>query len=261
MDDGAQLLYDRGRRAWPKIELGAASFARALAEHGAPADAHVEDFYLACACAEGDAAALAAFDELHLRQVGRFVARVDASPEFAAEVRQDLRERLLVAEPGGRPRIGGYSGQGPLGAWVRVAAVRVALDLTRRRKDGAATPELSETVAASTHDPEVALVKARYREVFEEALEAALARLSPKEKNLLRMSLVDGLSIDRIGVVYRAHRATAARWIAAVRQKLLDELYQELHQRLQLSPEEFASLTADVQSQLHVSVVRLLGSA
>jgi RNA polymerase sigma-70 factor (ECF subfamily) len=68
------------------------------------------------------------------------------------------------------------------------------------------------------------------------------------------------MTVDRVGTVYRVHRATAARWIQAIRERLLDETYRRLGERLRLSPAEFASLTAIVQSQLRVSLSGILRS-
>jgi RNA polymerase sigma-70 factor (ECF subfamily) len=250
-------LWERGRAAWPGVEVSEAQLAQHLARLELPAEPHA-DVYLACACAAGDAKAIAAFEREVLSQVGLFVARVDASPQLADEVRQALRHRLLVARDDGPPRIADYSGRGALGAWVRVAAVRVAIDLVQDVGDG-----WQSTAAAVANEisPEVELVRARYQGDYEQALRAALGSLDAKERNLLRMHIVDGLTVDRIGVVYRVHRATAARWVQGIRQKLLDEVYRHLGERLRLSPEELDSLTALVQSQLRVSLTGLLLSS
>ena len=79
-----------------------------------------------------------------------------------------------------------------------------------------------------------------------------------KEQKLLRMSVVDGLTVDRIALVYQVHRATAARWVQAVRQKLLDTIYRRLGEELRLSPAELDSLTAVMHSELQVSLAGLL---
>jgi RNA polymerase sigma-70 factor (ECF subfamily) len=251
----ADDLAERGRAAWPGIELSAAQLAEHLARLELPVEPHA-DLYLACACTAADPAALAAFDAKVLAEVGHFVARIDPSPQFADEVRQVLRHRLLVPRPDGPPRIADYSGRGALGAWVRVAAVRAAIDL---RRDVHGEGRVSSTPAVARElRPDLALLRARYQADYEEALRAALATLDARERNLLRMHIVDGLTLDRIGVIYRVHRATAARWVQSVRQKLLDAIYQRLGERLRLSPSELDSLTALVQSQLQVSLTGLL---
>jgi RNA polymerase sigma-70 factor, ECF subfamily len=236
----ANGLGERGRAAWPAVAVSEAQLREHVARLELPEQPHA-DLYLACACAAGDAKAIAAFERAVLSEVGHFIARIDASPQFADEVRQALRERLLVARAGAPPRIADYTGRGPLGAWVRVVAVRVAIDL---RRDADDHRHLSTTQAD-----------------YEAAMREALAALDAKERNLLRMHVVDGLTVDRIGLAYRVHRATAARWVQAVRQKLLDDIYRRLGERLHLSPAELDSLTALVQSQLRVSLTGLLLSS
>ena len=58
--------------------------------------------------------------------------------------RHVLSAKLLVAAPGERKKIGDYAGSAPLSAWVRVAAIRVALNLRRG-------------LAAAPHDDDRAL--------------------------------------------------------------------------------------------------------
>jgi len=130
-----QAFVDSGRAAWPDVAVSAEVLAESLArleqKDGRSAEdrlEHASDLYLACACAAQDRRALAAFDAHFLTRVDAFVARINPSSEFAAEVRQQLRMRLLVADGGSAPRIGQYAGQGSLGAWGHMAATRIALD-------------------------------------------------------------------------------------------------------------------------------------
>ena len=77
-------------------------------------------------------------------------------------------------------------------------------------------------------------------------------------RSVLKMSFVDGLSIDEIGTIYVVHRATAARWI----QRACDEVFEKtrdlLAERLSLSPTELDRMNAMVRSQLDVSLSQLL---
>ncbi|MFC1610733.1 transcriptional regulator, partial [Myxococcota bacterium] len=84
------------------------------------------------------------------------------------------------------------------------------------------------------------------------------ASLSAKDRNLLRQSLLDGLSIDQLGAIYRVHRATAARWLAGARERVLKETLSALRQRLKIDEAEFKSLINLVRSQLDLSLARLL---
>src|SRR5260221_7125848 len=123
----AAALLAEGRAAWPKLRVPTRRFNRralALIQTAQGAKLHGADLYLACACAEGAAGALAEFEKEHLSQVPSYVARIGRDPTFVQEVCSRLRERLLVAQGKRPPRIAEYSGRGALSSWLRIAAVR-----------------------------------------------------------------------------------------------------------------------------------------
>ena len=254
MDDPVANALAQARAAWPDVSLDDGVFAtrfREVTGEDPGAVAHVADLYLACACATGAPAALAAFDRTIVRDVPRFVDRFRAGAAFADEVAQLLREKLLVGSP---PKIADYAGRGPLRAWVRVAATRLALDLLRER--GAAPPaELDDAHAIDPGGgPALDLLKARYRDRFQAALEAAIAALTPKQRTLLRMHHVDGYSLDRLATIQRVHRATIARWLADARDEIVTRTQEQLG-----DDSDFDSVVALVRSQLDLSVSRVLG--
>ncbi|MCL4227840.1 MAG: sigma-70 family RNA polymerase sigma factor [Myxococcales bacterium] len=253
------------RQAWPALAEPpgfVARLAEALAGGGgAGGRVHADDLYLACACAGGDPAALAAFDRAVLPQISGAVRRIDPSPDFADEVRQAVRARLLVGDAGEPPRIAGYAGRGPLVAWVRVAAVRLALALRDRRRREAPVAHAGDDVGdLAALDPELALLKARYAGELEEALRRAGQALTERERALLRLAFADGLNVDQVGDVYGVHRATAARWIARARERLFELTRDDLRARLALSPTEFDSVVRLVRSQVELTLTRFFGA-
>ena len=122
--------------------------------------------------------------------------------------------------------------------------------------------ELEDELAAADYsdDPMLAELKARYRSELADAFRAALAELVPRDRTLLRYQMIDGLSIDEIGTIYRVHRATAARWLVGIRDKLVDNTRGRLAAKLGVDTQEAASIVRLVQSQLDVSVIRHLES-
>src|SRR5262249_15783420 len=127
--------------------------------------AHVEDLYLACACARGDPRAVEHVDDRFLSKVGAQVAR--GSPSLADEVRQIMRERLMGS--GGVPWIAGYSGLGALGGWLRISAVRVARDLQRAERRHVPLDSGVRAAGSAAADPELDYMKTRYADEFSAA--------------------------------------------------------------------------------------------
>jgi RNA polymerase sigma-70 factor, ECF subfamily len=212
------------------------------------------DLYLALACARGDTRAIAAFEHHCLDTIERALARLPASADIVSEVKQRLRRGLLVAE-GKPPAITGFSGRGSLRAWVRVIAVREALALLRAaRRDQSLDDTLLQQRVMPENDPELSYLKATYRRELNSAFALALAQLSDRERTLLRQQLLDGLSIDEVGALYRVHRATAARWLEQARQRLVDETLATMRARLQVQPDELDSILRLIRSQLDMSL-------
>src|SRR5206468_2926429 len=89
-------------------------------------------------------------------------------------------------------------------------------------------------VPAAVDDPELAHLRKRYAKDFKAAFEGALLELSVEDRNLLRLSLVDGLSIDEIGSIFGFHRATAARRLTKCREAVQERTRKMLVDRLKL---------------------------
>ena len=82
--------------------------------------------------------------------------------------------------------------------------------------------------------------------------------LEARARNVLRLSYVDRLSIDQIGTMYGTHRATAARWLSQARDDLMEQTRARLADRLKLTQSDLNSLLGALQSNLDISIERLL---
>jgi RNA polymerase sigma-70 factor (ECF subfamily) len=256
-------LLASARDAWPGVDVAPHTFLPHLAERLSPegqlderlARAHVTDLYLACACASGDKAALELFEERFLRHAGDAIARIDGTPAFVDEVRQQLRDRLLV---GPAPRIADYAGSGALDGWVKVAGMRVALNLRRSTQ----AKERAERVLALElpvgDDPELEIIKQQYSGAVAGALSDALALLSADERQLLRLHYVDGLNLDKIGALHNVNKSTVSRWLATARLRVLEEAKRVLVTRLQITDATLHSLLRVVRDDLELSLSGLL---
>jgi RNA polymerase sigma-70 factor (ECF subfamily) len=246
--------------AWPTVRVSAERFRARLEELGVDDETVASrgaDLFLAVACADGDPEALARFEGEYLAQVPRWIGRLRLAPHVVDEVRQQLRVKLLA---GPNRAIATYSGRGPLAAWVRVSAVRLALDAGAAGSDPQADVAALGALVADGSSPETSAAKNRHRPLLQAALEETLLGLCPRDKTLLRLHYIDGLNIDAIGRIYRVHRATVARWLVSIREDVLGRLKTRLAFELRGNEAEAHSLVALFDSELHLSVQRLLGA-
>ena len=263
-DPGWQAAFAQARAELPGVDLPWGRFADHLASIAGSEPlptTHATDIYLACACAGGDRAAIALLEQRHLAPVRGSVARYQGSPDFVDEVLQELRSKLLLPPS---PRIARYAGRGPLGAWVRVAASRVAIDLLRTSEPAApgSLEAQPEALADADLGPEVQILREVYREAFQESMKAALAALSPKDRNLLRRHLVEHMTLEEIAGPYGVHPATIARRLQAIREGIADSVRGALAARHleQGGRSTLDSLARAIRSEVYVSLSPLLAS-
>lgn len=255
----------QARRRWPSLQVSEERFSQHALGHLRDGDdraaavraLHAADLLLACGCLEGDAAALAALEE-RLTEVPAFLATLQPSPAEIDDVRQRLRERLLV---GDRPRIADYSGRGALASWLRVAAIRIFSNLRRAEAPRQRAEHEAAALELGRVDPELGYMKQRYVGDFQRALAEAFTALPARERTVLRLKLLDGLNIEKIGALHGVHRATVARWIEEACAQVLAETRRLLRERLRVDATELQSLYDLVASQLEISLAGLLRSA
>ena len=259
-----QVVWEDARAAWPGVDVPLLQFVahasgRVAADGTDPGFAHAADLYLAAACLSGHRAALDVLERSFLARVEGQVRRIDASAAFADEVRQQLREHLLVGRCDERPRLADYAGRGPLGAWLRVAAVRLALNLVAMRRPEQEQP-LEETLlqASDANDPEHELLHARYGPLLRQAVSTALTALTSQQRNLLRLNLARGLSTAKIAIAYRVDQSTVVRWLQAARAAVRDATYEHLCAALGASAHEVQRLTRLLLSRLDLSLSGIL---
>jgi RNA polymerase sigma-70 factor (ECF subfamily) len=261
MDDAWRAAVGAARDAWPGVGVDAERFAahaEARRREGGAAIEHLGDLYLAFAAAEGDPVALRRFDERVLSGIEPALRGVDASPTFVDEIKQLVRVRLLVGTGGEPARITAYRGGGPLGAWVRVAALRVALNEKRSQKATISPEDMIGELVSREPDPELRHLKTLYRSEFGQALRDALAALSGRDRAVLRLHYVDGLRLAHIGTLYGVQESTASRWVRKAVESVADDARRRLRERLALSGETLDSVARMVQSGLELSIGRLL---
>jgi len=254
----------RGREAWPELEVSAPELARLVEQrHALPGreialdDLDAAELYLAAACARGDDLAVRRFRAHyfegllpHLRRMGLDNAQCD-------DVWQTLCERLLVARGDGPPGVVRYAGAGELGGLMRVTVTRLAINWLHDRVRSTHDDWLDE-VPSSRTDPEMQVSRQQHRAEIKQEVAAALATLPARDRMVLRLHLVERLGIDAIAGVASIHRATAARWIARAKDTLALRVRDRLLARWRVSHASFPALRTLLDSQIDLSLERLL---
>jgi RNA polymerase sigma-70 factor (ECF subfamily) len=254
------------RERWPELGPHDAAFADALAPRlegeahlvDAVARLALPDIYLVTAVLAGDRGALAAFERLVRDETTRAVARLGPRAPAAEDVIQELLVKLLVTT-GDRPaKLSAFGGHGALHAWLKVAAVRTAISLGRRKQEALVEDDALAAIADDSDDQALAFLKSSYRGEFKTAFAATFAELPRRSRTLLRLQIIDHLSLEEVGAFYSVSRATAARWLADARSSLVTGTQQRLVATLSISADELAELMRLVASSLYATLPRLI---
>lgn len=293
LPDGAEpvlaAFVARARGQWPDLSVSDAAFVAHAAAHlasdsersprelsGFPSSRDLQaalstlrapELYIAFACASGSARAIAEFEQRFLQPAIGYVARINASAPFLDEVCQQIRTKILVPSGPQPARISDYAGRGSLAAWVRVVALRIARDVRKERgrfvtlhtgQEGARSGSRKRSARAvdraSAADPELLLLERTYSARFNDAFARALEGLSDKDRALLRLRLLEGVPLARLGKIYHVHASTLARRIGAIRERILVAVQETLG----LSSREFDSAIALVRSKLDLHLTAQL---
>ncbi|HXU06601.1 MAG TPA: sigma-70 family RNA polymerase sigma factor [Polyangia bacterium] len=257
-------MAEKATRAWPDLAIDPARFVIHLARVSGDdfaqglAEVFAEDLALGLACVEQAPGALMHVERLCGPAIDAAVARIDRSPELRDEVRQTLWQRLFVGTPGQAARILSYAGRGPLVGWIAVAAQRIALDLRRAATRAAGSDPVADQLLPSEDHPEVDYLRNRYKTEFEAAVRDALAALPDRDRLLLRLTTVSGLSHEQIAAIYKVNQSTVTRWISHARAEVLEATERIVCGKLGVQRDEFMSLAGLLVSRIDLSISRVL---
>jgi RNA polymerase sigma-70 factor, ECF subfamily len=259
--------------AYPDVRLARDTARARIAAAGIAAvraSTHHADLGLVWACLAKAPAAQRVVDRAIRGEAERAVRELRRPTWLADEVHQELAQRVLVPADGAAPRLAQYAGQAALGRWLGVAAARTALNLVRRDRRLAPLEENNhddDALAAAVGGdpaalpPELALVRDRYAREVEGAIRAAFAALdNPRDRNLLRLYYLERVGLDRLGQMFGVHGSTVSRWLAALRETIVDDTRHRLAEQLGMIGkfEDVDSLIRAVRSELDLTLSRIL---
>lgn len=255
---------DEGMAAHPELGCERADFLRHVADvigdGAAPEAPRFGELYLAYAAGTGEPAAVQRLRDTFEGDVDHALRKAASTGQPIEELRQRVWVKLLAGDP---PHIHRYAGRGSLQGWIRVVVSRMVVDLLRShgaRKETAFAPAVLAELGRIEPDPQLELLRQRYRDEVHAAMEHAFTQLDDKDRRLLRGQLIERLSTDDLGALYGVHRTTAARWTDQARTRLLRTAHEDLQRRVGGGEQTVRSLVELVRSHLDLSVSRLLAS-
>jgi RNA polymerase sigma-70 factor, ECF subfamily len=220
---------------------------------------HAEDAYLACACAENVPDAIATFTREHASAIETFVRTVERRPDAAKDLAQEILCDVLMGRPPVPPKLAGYSGRGPLRAWLRMTAVRRSYnDVRDRGRHRDIEDRVYREAVEASFDRDLSYLKRKYQADFAAAFRDAFEGLAPSAKTLLRLHYGEALGLAAIGALHGWSTPTAHRRIADAREALFNGACALLEERLKLQHSELGSLMRVMRSQLDVSLSGLV---
>lgn len=265
---GASLdeLCDAAAAAWPDVAVDRADLLRAIEAKLAGDDPPplapdlAIELHLALACARGDAAAIGHFDRRYLDVVTPALAHMKLPAATIEDVRSAVRDKLLLADGERPPRILDYAGRGKLRGLIHVSAGRTAISILRQtdKELPIAGDDVAARLASPEHDAELALIKEQYRAAFATAFADAARSLDRRDRNLLRLHFLGGVTLEQLAAMYGVHRATVVRWLAAARERVFEGTRKRMGATI--GHDELDEVMDLIQSRLDVSVRRLLAS-
>lgn len=257
-----------GHEAWAEAEqiwqlgLSEAEFlAYAAMRAGAGgADVAWSDLYLAYGCWKGVPQALRTIDDWLASEVRKATKKTSSSAVTPDDLAQSIREQLFVGTRERPAKISDYAGKGSLRGWLRVIVARTLINgVTRAPKE----VELDEAVidafeVSSAKDPELEHFKIIYAHEFRLAFKRAIDELEPRDRNLLRYSLVKHLGLDEIGRLLGVHKSTVSRQLDALREDLAAKVQRQFQASLGARTQEAHSILGMVRSRINITIERYL---
>jgi RNA polymerase sigma-70 factor (ECF subfamily) len=214
------------------------------------------DLLLACAVLAGAPGAVELLDRNVLGTLDVNIGKI-VGASSVDEVKQRVREILLVSPPGATAGLVRYAGRGPLRAWVRSVAIRTAIKLRDEQPNGGAQ---DFEILGLSDDPALRILHEHHAHEFRKAYEVALRALAPRDRTLLRQQFVDGLGMDALAALHRVHRVTMYRRMGKIRREVLSKLRRELAQRVSMKHSELDSLMRAFHSNIELTLERVLAS-
>ncbi|MBP1623005.1 MAG: sigma-70 family polymerase sigma factor [Acidobacteria bacterium] len=257
MAQALQEAFERCLKRYPTVQLTLDEFRARIddivsREMGLPdeqsrmdavARIHCEDLFLATACSRQDRIAWEYFADIYLPLLRNFSARACGSPDDGEDLAQEIITKLLKEQN----HLAGYNGRGSLAGWLRAAVSHAAVDRFRRKRKQISLEDLpANSPQPALTDPgtkaEEEIFDARWSTVISGIANEIVSRLPARDRVLLGLYYLRGVTLQTIRKQLGIHEATASRWLEKLRRDIRKQVEAELRKKHGLRSSEIQSL-------------------
>jgi RNA polymerase sigma-70 factor (ECF subfamily) len=203
---------------------------------------HLEDLALACACADGHAAAWDHF-VLEFRPVLYRAADALAPGGRARELADSIYADLYgLHERDGERRslLRYFHGRSSLSTWLRAVLSQRHIDRIRSERKLEPIEEDEDTLLAAPRTRDADPDRPRFLALVKLALVHAIAALSDRDRLRLGFYYREDLTLAQVGRLLGEHEATVSRQLARTRRVIRDEVERYLRQEHRFSDADVA---------------------
>jgi RNA polymerase sigma-70 factor, ECF subfamily len=203
---------------------------------------HHEDLFLAMGCSHQDRVAWEHFADEYAPLLRKFSTQVCGNNGDGEDLAQEITAKMLKESN----RLAGYNGRGSLGGWLRAAVAHAAVDRFRRARRQVSLEDLphNETPAAlmDPADEHEETLDARWGPVISNAASESISNLPARDRLVLGLYYLRGVSLLVLGRQFGMHEATVSRWLDGLRRDIRKRVEVELRKKHGLRAGEIRSL-------------------
>jgi RNA polymerase sigma-70 factor, ECF subfamily len=204
---------------------------------------HYEDLFLAMGCSRQDRVAWEHFAEEYIPLLQKFSTQACGDSGEGEDLAQEITVKMLKEGN----RLAGYNGRGSLAGWLRAAVAHAAVDRFRRARrlvsldDSSHSGALANWVDSGDQDSEETL-DSRWGPIISNAVSESISRLAARDRLVLGLYYLRGISLLAIGRQFRIHEATVSRWLERLRRDIRKQLEIDLRKKHGLCADDIRSL-------------------
>ena len=257
MSSGIMETYERCLLRYPSVPLSLEDFQTRIDEildQWASANAecprsklfdriHHEDLFLAIACSRQDPIAWEHFSGDYIPMLRRFAVHACGNVNDGEDLAQEIITGMLNEDK----RLAGYGGRCSLAGWLRVVVSHAAVDHHRRAAkqvslDALQDKEQLKIVLDPNWRESPMGEDLQWSQVVSRIVEQTISALSARDRLILALYYLNGVSLKVMGNQFGIHEATMSRRLDRLRRELRLNVERELRNKHGLRNNEIRAL-------------------